>query len=382
MRRLPGFSTYGLSVHIGLTLIFKVVAACLSAVILHQGFLSLDGVQRLARLDGEHMFVNLDSTSDDHVSYLSDRDDSIPAMRNLLDDARSHEGTFSYWEYPDEDLENGSTHFAATTDLNFFETYGLRLKEGTLDHFSPDGAVSPQPIVVGARVADLHPLGSQWSSTDYDDGSSVEYKTVAVLEANQSVPSLTDLGRGMSTDERYFKALDADALNDFPNLDMALGSLVIHSEDDRVPESIAQKSRDLGLFDMNFATVDELVDEYFEQARYSISLRAALLLGFGGVALVLTVIDCLTTARRHASSFSARYMAGASPRTVYWRLLRRTWLITAAVSPIAILYSIVTLQATVPGLAAVLLMTLVDAACLGVLRHRLSPARMLRLSDR
>ena len=138
MRRLPGFSTYGLSVHIGLTLIFKVVAACLSAVILHQGFLSLDGVQRLARLDGEHMFVNLDSTSDDHVSYLSDRDDSIPAMRNLLDDARSHEGTFSYWEYPDEDLENGSTHFAATTDLNFFETYGLRLKEGTLDHFSPD----------------------------------------------------------------------------------------------------------------------------------------------------------------------------------------------------------------------------------------------------
>lgn len=377
IRLMPGSAA-----RVSLSWLLKAVTACLAGALLHQGLLTLDGLQRVAALDHQHVFVNLDSTSDAHVSDLADTDTSLPAMKKLLEYARSRGNTCSYWEYADETFEDGSSSFAATTDRKFFDTYGLRVQEGTLDHFSPDEEISPEPVVVGARVADLHPLGSEWSSTDYDDGSPVRYKTVAVLEANQSVPSLTDLGRGMSTDERYFKALDADALNDFPTLDMALGSLVIHSEDARFPDSIAQKSQDLGLFDMNFATVDELVDDYFEQARYSSSLRAALLLGFGGVALVLTVIECLTTARRHASSFSARYMAGASPRTVYWRLLRRTWLITAAVSPIAILYSIVALQGTVPGLAAVLLMTSVDAACLGVLRHRLSPARMLRLSDR
>ena len=362
--------------------LFKAVTACLAATILQQGVLTLDGLQRISRLDHEHMFVNLDSTSDDHLARLPDQPGAVSAMKELLNHAISSENAFSYWEYEDETFDDGSFSFAATTTPEFFQTYGLRVKEGTLDALGRRPAHDPEPVAVGSRVAELHPLGSRWSSTDFDHGMPIEYETVAVLEPRQNVPSLTDIGRGTSVDDRYFRALDADALDTFPALDMAIGSLVVHSADAQFPQSISQMSQELGLFEMNFATVDELVDEYFDQARYASSLRAALLFGFGGVATVLTVTDCLATARRNAPSFSARFISGASPGSISWRLLRRMWLLTAAISPLVILYSTWELGSGFPSLASLFLLALVDAACLGALRYRLSPAHLLRLSDR
>lgn len=218
-----------------------------------------DGINRLQKLKDNKAFVNRDATSNGKIDALiADEKNSIPKLKELYSYIVNNDKTSSYskFEYETAEKIQGNTIIQSTANKRFFESYDIKVIEGTMFNESDFTSNSDIiPIVVGYNLKDRYKIGQTYLERDLDTNKDITYKVIGILEYNSSYPSLVDIGKETDLNYTFFKPLNINLVNEFSSIDMAISSTVIFTKDQKDVRDIEEKSAELGLFSMEYKPI-------------------------------------------------------------------------------------------------------------------------------
>ncbi|MED4344921.1 MULTISPECIES: ABC transporter permease [Heyndrickxia] len=358
--------------------VLKVIIIFMISLTVNECSILINGLQRFNSIDGNKVYVNTDSTSDQKVSKLMEESDSISRMKDLYDFVSDNFTKYSYWDYPTGKFAGDQEILQASTDLYFFELFNIKTVMGrnfTKDDLTPkDDNV---PIIVGFELKDKYKLNHTYNMIDPNTGEKIKYKVVGVLKNNESRPSFYDIGYNYSLNYTYFRLLDTSSLDSFANLDMALGSLVVFSKDAAKVKEIEKKSAELNLFDMNFQKVSNNVSNYLKQVKKGLFISLSLLIGIIVIAILTTGNKILLILKANARDYLIRMCCGATARDLFIEFfLQLSFLDLIALLP-TIVYIVKYNSSPMGLLIAVICNVMINMVLLSIPLHRLKKQSLI-----
>jgi hypothetical protein len=263
------------------------------------------------KIDITNVYVNLDRTSPEQMdSFWENEDESIKKARELYDYATKGRTKYSYWEYEIGTLANGKQIFQATTDKYFFDLYSINVATGRNLYDAAERKNDITPVVIGADLTEKYQLGDVIEMNDPNTNAytteNVKYEIVGILPKGTTYPAPYNIGVRHSLDDRMFRPLDADALNDFANLNMAISSLVIKTDNETDLRQIEQFSNDLNLLHMGFEKVSDNLATFVERGKENTQICILIILAFITLTVLAGGIAIYTVTRKKLPIYIAR----------------------------------------------------------------------------
>lgn len=304
-----------------------------------------DGINRLQKLKDNKAFVNRDATSNGKIDALiADEKNSIPKLKELYSYIVNNDKTSSYskFEYETAEKIQGNTIIQSTANKRFFESYDIKVIEGTMFNESDFTSNSDIiPIVVGYNLKDRYKIGQTYLERDLDTNKDITYKVIGILEYNSSYPSLVDIGKETDLNYTFFKPLNINLVNEFSSIDMAISSTVIFTKDQKDVRDIEEKSAELGLFSMEYKPIQEDIDTYVDYFHKKIAYQifiSLIVLFFAAISMALNLTTMIS---KNIKEFSIHMICGAEIRSIFQRLLWQLLIILSiALIPTEIFYGI------------------------------------------
>lgn len=254
----------------------------------------ISAIHKINTLDGDNIYLNNDLTDSNKITQLFGDSNSIEKMRELYNYVSENFTKYSYWEYPISENSSEELIIQATTDLYFFNLFDIKVVSGRLfNEQDIEANDSFAPVIIGYNLRNKYELNKTYEIYDPNTGLNKPYKIIGILKQGESYPGLLYVGASYNLDNRLLKILTKKDLNDFPSLDMALGSLVIFSKSENDVKKIEAKSVELDLFDMNFIKASDNSLEFIKEVKSGLIKTLMIIIIFITI-LILTGINRLT----------------------------------------------------------------------------------------
>lgn len=275
----------------------------------------------MEKLSEQNAYVNGDMTSNEKVnSLINDQDKSIPAMKKLYSFVADNYVKYSYWEYDTGKYVDQQSIKLAVTDKSFFDIYNINTVYGRMfsnEDFSEDSNIVK--VVIGFNLKDTYSIGKQYTEIDPNTGEEFTFEVIGVLKHNSSYPSLYQIGSNYDLNYTFFRPINNNLLNDFANLDMALGSLVVFNNDEKSVKKIEMMSTELDLFRMNFSKIESNISEFFERYNQKLMIELIILLVVLSFTVFSMVFNMMSILKKNSRDFAIHLICGAKISNICFR---------------------------------------------------------------
>jgi len=250
---------------------YSILCLQMIVVLLLTGFVSLQLInannynKSLEKLDGKQAYISIDKTTAEKISYLlNNEQESIEKMKELYLFMRNNSKTRYYTiiSYLMPEKHNGRQVVEYIANEEFFDIFNQEVIAGrkfiSKDFEIKNGTI---PILVGYNLKDKYQLNNIYEITDSITGETQKYKVVGILKLNSSFVDLNNQQTNFTYfNDGYIRPLNENMIvtyNDFSVLDMVINNTVFISNNELDVNSIKNKSDELGLFSLEFITLDE-----------------------------------------------------------------------------------------------------------------------------
>jgi hypothetical protein len=264
-------------------------------------------------IDDTNVYVNLDRTPPERINDLVENEaESIKKARELYDYIAKDRTKYSYWDYEIGTLSNGKTYFQATTDKYFFDLYEIKVYWGQNLYDVSETKDGVVPVVIGADLMGEYQLNEVFEMEDPNTGKNVKYEVVGILPSLTTYPSPYSIGMKYTVDDKIFRPLDAEALNEFGILDMSIGSLVVSTDNEADLRKIEQLSKDLNLFDMGFEKVSDNTAIFLQEGKETMQIYALIIIALIILAVLIGGIFIYSAMKKKINVYIMQMTAGLS----------------------------------------------------------------------
>lgn len=173
-----------------------------------------------------------------------------------------------------------------------------------------------------------------YTEIDLNTGEKWSFKVIGILRRKESYPSLFIMGLNNALDYRYIRLIDKEALKSFANIDMALGSKVVFSDNVSKVKKIEQLSDEYNLFDMNYRTVSSNTSYYLKGFMTGLYIALGLLIVLIIILFILSGSKLSLIIKRNFTNYLIRICCGATVGDIHISfLIQMTCLDVIAIIP-------------------------------------------------
>lgn len=240
----------------------------------------------LDKLDQNRAYISIDRSTNEKINHLiKNEQESIEKMRELYSFMRYEEDIpyFTIINYAMPETHNGRQIVEYIANEEFFDIFNQEVIAGR--NFRPsdfemkNGTI---PILVGYNLKEKYQLNNQYEIMDSITGEIQKYHVIGILKHNSSFVDLDNQQTNFSYfNEGYIRPLNEEKIityNDFSVLDMVINSTVFINNDELGVNKIKEKSDDLGLFSLEFVTLDESMKTIKEREKQLVIYEITILI--------------------------------------------------------------------------------------------------------
>ena len=293
----------------------------------------ISGVNRFEIMRQNNAYINSDTTDDTQLDYLwSDEKKSTKNSRELYTYIKENFKSYTVWTY---DTDKETQYF---TDHLFYEMLNIQLFAGTYPKVYKS-QFEVTPVVIGYNLKKQYQLGKEYQIFDCSSEKNIEVKIVGILKNNSTIPSLHEIGSSESLDDAVLFPITDRYLNDFANLDMAINATVVFTNDKNDLISIEKKSAKLGLFSMQYQSIQDNINDYLAILKDKLQNRLILIGIISCFAIFSMVLNMLNLISKKKKDFSIHFMTGAIRLNIISQVIIQVLILFIPAFIILLLYS-------------------------------------------
>ncbi|MDR1033221.1 MAG: hypothetical protein LBL41_00365 [Bifidobacteriaceae bacterium] len=267
----------------------------------------------IEEIDDTNVYVNFDCTLSEQLDSLFENDtESIKRGKELYNYVAKGRTKYSYWDYPVGTLANGKPFFQATTDKYFFDLYGIKVAVGQNLYDVTETKSGSIPVVVGADLTEKYQLHDVFEMEDPNTGKGVKYEVVGILPKGTTYPAVYNIGMKNSVDDKMFRPLDVEALNEIGNLVMSIASLVVFANNETDLRKIEQLSKDLNFLDMSFEKISDNTVIFLQEGKETMQIYALIIIALIILAVLIGGIAIYIAIKKKLNVYIVQITAGLS----------------------------------------------------------------------
>jgi hypothetical protein len=242
-----------------------IIAILLSSIGIGAISRAVSGRQRIQEIYDFDAYVIQDKTPPERLQELYVN----PNVLNFYEYVKNTiDKQYIMYAYLPEIQENGNIHERRVANKNFLDLNPLSISYGRI--FKEEDFLwekeSVVPIIVGYNLQGDFELNKEYRM--YFGEYYFEAVVVGIIERNFSYPSLGFLGRTENLDNSYIIPISDSFIQHyagFGDFHMALTSTIYAPDNTSVLKSIAEKSKEYNLFTLEFAVLDDVLDQYVKE---------------------------------------------------------------------------------------------------------------------
>ena len=302
-------------------------------VLLLTGFISLQLIkantykENLEKLDGNQTYISLDKSTNEKINYLiNNEQESIEKMTDLYLFMRNQSDTpyFTIINYSMPETHNGRQVVEYLANEEFFTIFNQEVIDGrnfTDSDFDIENETIP--ILVGYNLKDKYKLNNNYKITDPISGETQKYKIVGILKLNSSFVDLNNQQTNFTYfNDGYIRPLNEDMIttyNDFSVLDMVINSTFFINNNEKGVNAIKNKSDELGLFSLEFITLDDSMKIINERLKQLVVLEITILL----IILIFSLMGIISALLEMLSKKMPEYFIHLKCGATYFSIVSR-----------------------------------------------------------
>lgn len=284
---------------------------------------------KLELLSESKAFISMDHTSLEKINYLMNEDeDAINRMRKLYQNILTSKDIkqSTLFSYNMTDTFEGRPILQYFANEGFFDVFNQEVISGrsfTSTDFKNTSEIIP--ILVGYNLKDKYKLNEIYRIENPVNGETERYKVVGILEYNSNYVNLDNLQTDFTDfNNSYIRPLSEESTfvyHDFSFFDLAINSTVIITENEKKVEEIVNKSNELGLFSLDFVTLEKnlsIINDRTKQLVYYEGTILVLLLIFSLIGFISALIGIIS---KKMLEYSIHFMCGATTFLISFRII-------------------------------------------------------------
>ena len=293
----------------------------------------ISGVNRFEAMRQNNAYINSDTTDDKQLDYLwSNENQSTESAQKLYTYIKENFKSYTVWSYNTDD------EIQYFTDDLFFEMLDIQLFKGTFPKES-DSQSGVTPVIIGYNLKNQYQLGEEYQVCDCSSAKNVKVKIVGVLKNNSTIPSLYEIGSCESLDNAVIFPITDRYLSDFANLDMAINSTVVFTDDKNDLISIEKKSAELNLFSIKYQSIQDNINDYLTILEDKLQNRLILIGIISCFAIFSMVLNMLNLISKKKKDFSIHFMTGATKLDIIRQVIIQVMILFIPAAAILLIYS-------------------------------------------
>jgi len=204
-------------------------------------------------------------------------------------------------------------------DRKLFDMLDIKCSSGNV--YDNENINSEVPMVVGYKLRNIYKLGENYEMFNYSSDEVMTVKIVGLLEPGSTIPSLYNIGSSLNLDYAVFMPISNNLINNFANLDMAINSTVIFTDDETNLLNISKKSAELNLFSMQYNSIQSNIDGYLEYLNEKLQSRIMTIGIISVFSIGSMILNLFTLISRKRKEFSIHLMMGAIRKDIMMQLV-------------------------------------------------------------
>lgn len=264
----------------------------------------------------ENTYIMTDITDQDYYDSIIENDENLPKVREFYDYLKNSDEFSSYTCYSDYVYQKDGVMDVLSVDANFISVFNLKDENGN----SLEGVFSRDygdyiPIILGRGYHDRYEVGD---IIEYNNGNLI---VSAFLARNSFYYQLSWDKNPISLDAEIICPAMAVPSDYIVNYLIAIEGTRIITEDSSVLDEIASKSKELGLLDFNFKSLETQVNNIRNddlQIIQSALLAMGLILSLCAACMTASL---LTFVEEHLKEFAIHLLSGATILSIIGRIL-------------------------------------------------------------
>lgn len=293
----------------------------------------ISGVNRFEIMRQNSAYVNSDTTDDEQLDYLwSNEEQSTENAQELYKYIKENFKSYTVWSY---NTDNETQYF---TDDLFFKMIDIQLYKGTFpEEYKSQSDITP--VVIGYNLKNQYTLGEEYQVCDCSSAQNIKVKIVGILKNNSTIPSLYEIGSSESLDNAVIFPITDRYLSDLANLDMAINSTVVFTDDKNDLMSIEKKSAKLGLFSIQYQSIQDNINDYLTILKDKLQNRLVLIGIISCFAIFSMILNMLNLISKKKKDFSIHFMTGATKGDIISQVIIQVLILFIPAVVILLIYS-------------------------------------------
>ncbi|MDD6385988.1 MAG: ABC transporter permease [Lactobacillus equicursoris] len=304
-----------------LTLLCLVSFSFLGYHLLRSNLYVLNNQRNLQTLVKKQVYVGNDQTSDAQIKKsfagksATKADAHARQVLNYLDQNYHYALRWSF----DGNLANGRDVSIDTVNANFFTFYLISVASGrTFNARDYTSSSSEIPVLIGAKLAKSHPLGSKFSIVNTSSGKKEWYKVVGVMAANASVPSVYLLDNQTYLNNsiiRPFRKADRKNLT-ATQLMSAMQDLIVYDTSQAQLTKLTQKFNQGSFFKIRFISAKKNMADFYTNYKGTAIMFALISLIILAIATGIIIWNTWSCLKEEQSEIALRISLGLLPKNM------------------------------------------------------------------
>ncbi|WP_261807176.1 FtsX-like permease family protein [Lapidilactobacillus luobeiensis] len=320
-----------------LGLLFMMAFALISFVCVRSMVSVTHGYRDLATMRGKKVVAGNDRSDQDKLvqAYQENPEQVAEHVTGIINSLEKSGDYALHWSYDAQEKFANADRSAnlpvkfLTANQNFFQFYPLGIAQGknlTVQDFHQNRTTIP--VLVGANLASIFPVGHQFKATDPSSGRHEVYRVRGVLQQNQSLRSMYLLEsetRLNNTIVRPLRAEEVAKISPF-QLSSGLQDLLLFDTAARQLPEIRQKINQDQIFNVKFYSVDDNINQFltlYRQEMLPLVLIMLVILTGTSAFMIWNIIKTIKDSRQEVA---LRLALGLTPRDVF----HATFMLTCA----------------------------------------------------
>lgn len=303
-----------------------------------------DWLKRLEPLRNTQAYAVQETTSNEKIQQLFDSPEAtIPKLQELYTYmVSSSVDQYSVWGVESFETVNGVEIGQVTANKQFFDFNKLEVLEGRMFSEKDFSYSDVTPILVGYNLRNEYVLDNVYDLVVPGSETEKSCKVVGVLKNNASYPQFGGFEWFYNLNYTYvvpLLATEEGLPTSAGDLDMAICSMILFTDDLEFLDSIKKRSADLDLFVLDFHTVKEDIESYASYVKEQIIYQLAILLIILFFACTGMAASLWGLVKKNMREYSIHIFCGGRVLDVALRLVTQVSIVMAlALIPTIILF--------------------------------------------